>query len=215
MPKVSTSILSADFSVIKDEVLKLEMAEADYIHVDVMDGMFVDNITVGPKFVCDLKSCAQIPLDVHLMIEKPERYVKRFLDAGSNILTVHIEAASDIKKVLSQIRSSGALAGIAISPNTAAMSLDGLYEYADLILIMTVHPGFAGQAFLQNQLEKIQYIKRKIALHSSRCTISVDGGINAETAKLCLEAGADVLVAGSYVFAGEYSNRIRALKVGL
>ena len=214
MPKISASILSANFSILKEEIISLQNAGADYLHLDIMDGVFVPNITIGPKVVADIAKYAIIPLDAHLMIVEPQRYIKNFAQAGSHMITVHLEALQNPRMVLEEIRSYGLKAGISISPDTPAHLLDDLYQYIDLVLIMTVHPGFAGQKFLTPQLDKITNIYKTIQNLNQDILISVDGGINQENAKECVKRGADILVAGSYIFQNkDYEANINALKL--
>ena len=213
MPEISASILSADFTILKEEIALLQTGGADYLHIDVMDGIFVPNITIGPKVLADMAKHALIPFDTHLMIVNPGRYIKDFVKAGSHMITIHLEATTNPKILLKEIKSYGVKAGISISPDTPANLLDGLYQYLDLILIMAVYPGFAGQKFLSSQLDKIDTINRKVKDLNRGILISVDGGINPDTAKACVTRGADILVAGSYIFQSkEYSNNINALK---
>ena len=213
MPKISISILPANFAILKEELSFLQVGGADYIHIDVMDGVFVPNITIGPKVVSDIAKHTLIPLDTHLMITKPERYIKDFALAGSSMITIHLEATTNPKILLEEIRNYGVRAGISISPDTSVSLLDGLYQYVNLILIMTVYPGFAGQQFLSSQLDKIYTISQKVKDLDRNILISVDGGINPDTARACVSRGADILVAGSYIFQNnDYIANINALK---
>jgi len=208
---VAPSILSADFANLERDIKKVENAGADWIHVDVMDGHFVPNITIGVPVVKSLKKIAQKPLDVHLMIENPEKFVVPFAKAGADILTIHYEATTNPKEVLQMIRDNGMKAGISIKPNTKAEVLDGLYDYIDLILVMTVEPGFGGQEFMQNCVTKLAYYQ---SLNFTNIYLEVDGGINAETAKIVKQNGANVLVAGSYVYgAKDVKSAIESLKI--
>ena len=208
---VAPSILSADFANLERDIRKVENAGADWIHVDVMDGHFVPNITIGVPVVKSLKKIAQKPLDVHLMIENPEKFVVPFAKAGADILTIHYEATTNPKEVLQMIRDNGMKAGISIKPNTKAEVLDGLYDYIDLILVMTVEPGFGGQEFMQSCVTKLAYYK---SLNFTNIYLEVDGGINAETAKIVKQNGANVLVAGSYVYgAKDVKSAIESLKI--
>ena len=194
------SILSADLTRIGDAVLELEKAGIDWIQIDVMDGHFVPNITFGPSFVKAVRRITNIPLDVHLMIEDPDKYLEVFAAAGANSLTVHIEACPDIQRTITAIRELGLRVGVALSPETSAISVTDLLSLVDLILVMTVHPGFAGQTFLPSSLNKIHEIHALLAEIEPRPRVQVDGGITAETAPSAASAGADVFVAASAIF---------------
>ncbi|KYG61787.1 ribulose-phosphate 3-epimerase [Bdellovibrio bacteriovorus] len=207
---VAPSILSADFANLEKEIKAVAEAGADWIHVDVMDGRFVPNITIGIPVVKSLKKVSPLPLDVHLMIEEPERYVEDFIKAGSDYLTIHVEATKDPAAVLRRIRELGAKPGITLRPKTSLATVLPLLPLCDLVLVMTVEPGFGGQSFMHDQIEKISKLRQEIKTKNLNCLIEVDGGINAETAKLCHEA--DVFVAGSYVFSKDYKTAIAALK---
>ncbi|MEN0057509.1 MAG: ribulose-phosphate 3-epimerase [Bdellovibrio sp.] len=207
---VAPSILSADFANLEQEITAVAAAGADWIHVDVMDGHFVPNITIGIPVVKSVKKVSPLPLDVHLMIEKPERYIEEFVKAGSDILTIHVESTSHPKEVLQKIRAFGAKAGITLRPGTAVEKVLPLLPFCDLVLVMTVEPGFGGQSFMADQIQKISALRAEIQTHQLSCLIEVDGGINAETAALCHEA--DVFVAGSYVFGKDYKAAITTLK---
>ena len=195
---VAPSILSGDFANLQSDIEKLQKAGADWIHVDVMDGHFVPNITIGAPVVKALNKVSDIPLDVHLMIENPEKYLKDFIDAGSSIITVHFEATREkTKDIIREIKNSGIKVGLSIKPQT---SLEEIIEYLselDLVLIMTVEPGFGGQSFLEESAKKIKFIKDN---SQKNLIIEVDGGINKETAKICKEYGANAFVAGSYIY---------------
>lgn len=207
---VAPSILSADFANLEKEIKAVAAAGADWIHVDVMDGRFVPNITIGIPVVKSLKKISPLPLDVHLMIEEPERYVEEFIKAGSDYLTIHVEATKDPTAVLKRIRQLGAKPGITLRPRTSLKEVLPLLPLCDLVLVMTVEPGFGGQSFMHDQIEKITVLRAEIQTKKLSCLIEVDGGINDETAKLCHEA--DVFVAGSYVFGREYKSAIASLK---
>lgn len=214
---VSPSLLSADFSQLATEMKKVTEAGADWLHVDVMDGNFVPNLTLGMPIIKALKPHATIPLDVHLMIDRPERYIEQFIDAGAQYLTLHVESTTDMKLSLEKIRSLGCKPGITLRPKTSVESLKPYLGLVDLILVMTVEPGFGGQSFMQDQVEKIRTLKKWREEGLGRYLIEVDGGVAEKTAAVCIEAGADVLVAGSAVFRGEksvenYRNNILALK---
>lgn len=207
---VAPSILSADFANLEKEIKAVAQAGADWIHVDVMDGRFVPNITIGIPVVKALKKVSPLPLDVHLMIEEPERYVEEFVKAGSDYLTIHVESSKDVVGTLKRIRDLGAKPGITLRPGTAVEEVLPLLPLCDLVLVMTVEPGFGGQSFMVDQVAKIARLRQEISSKNLKCLIEVDGGINAETAKVCHEA--DVFVAGSYVFGKEYASAIANLK---
>lgn len=207
---VAPSILAADFANLEKEILAVSKAGADWIHVDVMDGHFVNNITIGVPVVASLKKISPLPLDVHLMIEKPEKYVEAFIKAGSDWLTIHVESTAEPEKVLKQIRSLGAKAGITLRPGTALSQIEPYLALSDLVLVMTVEPGFGGQSFMHDQIAKINQLRQWITERKLSTLIEVDGGINEETAKLCAQA--DVFVAGNYVFKNDYATSIQKLK---
>lgn len=196
--KIAPSILSADFANLQSEIEKVTAAGADWLHVDVMDGHFVPNLTIGVPVVASLKKVAKIPLDVHLMIETPEKYVDQFLAAGADWLTIHVEATKDPVSVLRSIRKQGRKAGITLRPGTAVEKVLPLLPEADLALVMTVEPGFGGQKFMADQVAKIQKLREVINHQRLSTLIEVDGGINDKTKDECREA--DVLVAGNYIF---------------
>lgn len=207
---VAPSILSADFANLEKEVKAVSEAGADWIHVDVMDGRFVPNITIGIPVVKSLKKVSPLPLDVHLMIEEPERYIEEFIKAGSDYLTIHVESTKDPEAVLRRIRELGAKPGITLRPGTSVEKVLSLLPLCDLVLVMTVEPGFGGQSFMHDQVAKISKLREVIQQENLNCLIEVDGGINDETAKICHEA--DVFVAGSFVFGRDYASAIAALK---
>lgn len=207
MTKVAPSILSADFSKLGEEVKKISEAGAHYIHIDVMDGHFVPNITFGPQVIKSIRSCSDKVFDVHLMIEKPERYIKNFVEAGADIIVVHAEACTHLHRVIQEIKSYGIKAGVSLNPHTPVEVIKHILPELDMVLIMSVNPGFGGQSFIPFSLDKI----REVRALSSTVDIQVDGGIVEETGKMCVEAGATVLVAGSYVFSGDYRERIESL----
>lgn len=195
---VSPSILSADFANLERDIKAVENAGADWIHVDVMDGHFVPNITIGVPVVKSIRKVTKLPLDVHLMIENPEKYVEPFVKAGADIITFHYEAAGEkSREILKMIKSFGVKTGISIKPKTSPDKIFNLLTTADMVLVMTVEPGFGGQSFMPDCAEKIPYIKKN---SPQNMIIQVDGGINAETAKVCTSVGANSLVAGSYVY---------------
>ncbi len=204
MAKVAPSILSADFSKMGEEVKNIVEAGADYIHLDVMDGKFVDNITFGFKMIKDLRKLTSVVFDVHLMIDEPERYIDRFVGSGADIITVHLEAVKKpIIEVLKAIRAHGIKCAVSIKPKTEVNLLKPLIPYVDMVLIMSVEPGFGGQAFIESSLDKVKAVKEMIKAENREIEIEIDGGINEKTAAAAVSAGVDVLVAGSYVFKAE------------
>lgn len=202
MIKVSPSILSADFAKLGADVEDIKLGGADYVHVDVMDGLFVPNITIGIPVVAAIRKITQLPLDVHLMIDRPLRYVDDFCKAGSDILTVHVEADTEENTLtaLKRIRENGVKAAISVKPKTPAEAVLPYLPYCDLILVMTVEPGFGGQSFMEDMMPKLKKIRSYIDAQNPNCELEVDGGINETTALICRENGANVLVAGSAYF---------------
>lgn len=200
--QIAPSILSADFARLGEAVAAIRAAGADLVHVDVMDGHFVPNISLGPAIVAAVKRSSDLPLDVHLMISQPELYIADFVDAGADIVTVHAEACVHLHRVLGQVRESGAKVGLALNPLTPLDVLEGALPYLDLALVMSVNPGFGGQAFIPASVARVESVKRKRDRINPNCVIEVDGGVNVRTAPLLAAAGADVLVAGSAVFGG-------------
>lgn len=198
--KVAPSILAADFSCLGRQVREAVKAGADYIHVDVMDGHFVPNISIGIPVVLSLRKITSIPLDVHLMIEKPELYIAEFARAGADIITVHVEACNHLDGTVNAIKKLGLKAGISLNPATPLSAIDEILPLVDLVLVMTVNPGFGGQAFIAGMVDKIARLRRILDDRKSRAELEVDGGITAVTAPLAAGAGADVLVAGSAIF---------------
>jgi ribulose-phosphate 3-epimerase len=210
---VAPSILSADFGRLQDEVRAVERAGADWVHVDVMDGRFVPNLTIGPPVVGSLRRVAQVPLDVHLMIVEPERYVEAFAEAGADVITVHAEACPHLHRTLQQIRGLGKRAGVSLNPHTPAEAVHYVLEQVDLVLVMSVNPGFGGQAFIPAVLPKVERLRRIIDESGRSIDLEIDGGIKPGTAKQALNAGADALVAGSAVFRqDDYESAIKALR---
>lgn len=200
MIKVSPSVLACDLSRLLEEVKSIESAGADMVHLDVMDGMFVTNISFGLPVISSLRKNTDIFFDVHLMIDRPERYVERFIDAGADLVTFHYEASDDPEKTLETIRSRGKKAGISVKPGTPVDVVYPLLDACDMVLVMTVEPGYGGQSFMPEMLEKISALRGEIERRGLDVDIQVDGGINAETGRLVRDAGANNLVAGSYVF---------------
>jgi ribulose-phosphate 3-epimerase len=200
MIKVAASILSADFGALAKEVHRVEEAGADWVHVDVMDGMFVPNITIGPDVVKKIRPHTNLPFDVHLMIVQPERYIEAFSNAGADFITIHVEASECISKTLAKIRSLGKKAGISINPETPFEAVMPYLKDIDLLLIMTVHPGFGGQSFIEDVMPKISSAKEYAEKNSLSFDIEVDGGINDKTGMRCVKAGATALAAGSALF---------------
>ncbi|MDO8427320.1 MAG: ribulose-phosphate 3-epimerase [Deltaproteobacteria bacterium] len=211
--KISPSILSADFTCLGKELKAIEEAGADYVHVDVMDGRFVPNITIGPFVVEAIKRATALPLDVHLMIDEPEKYVEDFARAGSSIITVHVEAARHLHKAVQMIKDKGLKAGVSINPATPVNTLEDIMEDADLILIMSVNPGFSGQGFIPSSLKKIEAVRRMIGEAGRPIELEVDGGIKINNIKEVALAGADVFVSGSGIFGtGDYKKTIAAMR---
>jgi len=198
--KVAPSILSANFAKLGEEIEDVERSGADYIHIDVMDGHFVPNITLGPLVVESIRSITSLPLDVHLMIENPDRYISNFIDAGADIITVHVEACRHLHRTIHAIKRSRVKAGVALNPATPLSAIEYILEDVDLVLLMTVNPGFGGQSFIKSVVPKIEQLAKLVNEKNLSAEIEVDGGINSETAKLCIDAGANVLVAGSAIF---------------
>ena len=201
--KVAPSILSADFGNLERDIQMINESEADWFHIDVMDGVFVPNISFGFPVMKYIKKHAQKPMDVHLMIVDPDRYIQQFVDAGAEVLTVHFEACTHLHRTLSAIRQAGAMAGVAINPHTATHLLNDVYEQIDLITVMSVNPGFGGQSFIENTYEKLMQLKNISERKNHFPFIEVDGGVNMENYKKLLECGANVLVAGNTVFSSE------------
>ena len=214
---IAPSILSADFACLGDEARAIEAAGADWLHVDVMDGHFVPNITIGPQVVKALRRHASIPLDVHLMIAPADPYLEAFRDAGADHLLVHPEAGPHLNRTLRHIRSIGAKAGVVFDPSTPPELIEWMMDDIDIILVMSINPGFGGQSFMPSQLAKIARLREMIGASGRDIVLEVDGGVTPETGRLCVEAGADALVAGTAVFkdgAERYADNITALRDG-
>jgi len=198
--KFSPSILSADFARLGQQVAETEAAGADYIHVDVMDGHFVPNLTIGPVVVEAVRRSTRLPLDVHLMIEAPERYIEAFARAGADILTVHFETCPHLHRTVQQIKATGRRAGVSINPATPAVALEDILDDVDLVLVMTVNPGFGGQTFIEHGLRKVHALRQELDRRGTKAELEVDGGIKPGIAERVVQAGADVLVAGSAIY---------------
>lgn len=211
---LAPSIIASDFTHIADEVATIEAAGADWIHVDVMDGHFVPDITIGPLFVRSLRRVANLPLDAHLMISEPEKYIPVFVEAGVNNITVHVETCPDLPKVIAQIKSYGCAAGVTLNPATPASAIDHVLPLVDLVLVMSVVPGFSGQKFMPEMISKVEEIRTKLDVLRSSAHLEVDGGINAETLPLMKRAGANVFVTGNAAFKHPQGSGagVRALK---
>ncbi|MDT2813371.1 ribulose-phosphate 3-epimerase [Vagococcus carniphilus] len=213
MVKIAPSILSADFANLERDIKLVEEKGADYIHVDVMDGQFVPNITLGANIVSAIRPVTKLPLDVHLMIVEPERFIPDFAKAGSDIITVHAESTVHIHRAMQMIKNEGVKAGVVINPGTPVSVIEHVLPLADLVLIMTVNPGFGGQAFISECLEKVEQLDELRKEKGYTYEIEIDGGVDNKTAKACVDAGADVLVAGSYVYnSPDVGERIATLR---
>jgi len=209
--KLAPSILSADFSRLGEQVAEVAKAGADYIHVDVMDGHFVPNITIGAPVVASLRSWTNLPLDVHLMIEQPEAHISQFAEAGADIITVHVEAATHLHRLVEEIKGLGVRVGVSLNPATPLSSLDEVLPLLDLVLVMTVNPGFGGQAFIGSMMDKIARLRKILDDKQAKAELEVDGGITASIAPKVAKAGAEVLVAGDAIF-GSKQGAAKALQ---
>lgn len=211
MTLVAPSILSADFSRLGDEIREVEAAGADWIHIDVMDGHFVPNITIGPSVVADLRAGSELPFDVHLMIARPERYIDAFAEAGADIITVHAEAADHLHRLIEEIHDAGCSAGVSLNPGSPLCLAEAVVRDLDLLLVMTVNPGFGGQSFIASMLPKIT--KASDLIGDAEARLQVDGGINEDNVEVVRQRGVDVVVAGSAVFGSpDYATAIKKLK---
>jgi len=216
MKIIAPSILSADFSKLGDEIRAVEKAGADWIHVDVMDGHFVPNITMGPIVVEAVKRVTSLPIDVHLMIENPDAYIPDFVKAGADYISVHAEAGAHLNRTIQLIKECGAKAGAALNPSTPLESIEWVLEYLDFVLIMSVNPGFGGQAFIPNALDKIRTLRKMIDDNGYSTIIQIDGGVNRNTIKEISDAGTDSFVAGSAIYgSSDYEETISAFKAAL
>lgn len=213
MVKIAPSILSADFSKLGEEVKAVDQGGADYIHIDVMDGHFVPNITIGPLIVEAIRPVTKLPLDVHLMIENPDQYIEAFAKAGADYITVHVEACRHLHRTIQSIKSFGVKAGVVLNPATPVETIQHIIGDIDMVLLMSVNPGFGGQKFIPEVLPKIRKVKELAEQKGAEIEIEIDGGVNPETAKDCIEAGATVLVAGSAVYnQPDYAQAISMLR---
>ena len=200
---IAPSILSADFTDLKSAIDMLNNSECDFIHVDVMDGVFVPNITIGMPVIKQIKKLSKKPLDVHLMIVNPEKYIKEFVDAGADILSVHYEACIHLNRIINEIRNHNIKAGVVLNPHTNVFLLEDIINDADIVLLMSVNPGFGGQAFIENSYNKVKELKELISIKKSKAFIEVDGGIDLNIAGNLLKYGADILVAGNSIFSSQ------------
>lgn len=198
--KVAPSILSADFANLERDIKEVEQYNVDYIHIDAMDGRFVPNLTLGPNVVSAIRKITTLPLDCHLMIEQPERYINEFAKAGADIITIHVESTAHLHRALQQIKEAGVKAGVVINPATPVSAIEPVLADVDMVLVMTVNPGFGGQTFIESTLKKIKQLDQLRRENNYQYLIEVDGGINAKTAQQCKEVGVDIVVAGSYIY---------------
>ena len=215
--KISPSILSADFSKLGQEIRDLEKAGADLIHIDVMDGHFVPNITIGPEVISKLRKYSSLPFDVHLMIAPVHNFIKNFADAGSDIITIHPEATNNLVETIKKIKSFNKKVGVSLNPKTPIDKVLNVLNLIDLVLIMSVNPGFGGQKFIKDTLQKVKMLRKEIDTKNIKTEIEIDGGINFENSKMAIKAGADILVSGTTIFkenGGNLKKNIQLLKVG-
>lgn len=213
MKLIAPSILSADFARLGEEIINVEKAGADWIHVDVMDGHYVPNITIGPLITEAVRRSTKLPIDVHLMIENPDRYTPAFVEAGADYISVHVETCTHLNRSIQFIKSCGATPGVVLNPSTPITSIEWILDDVDFVLIMSVNPGFGGQAFIQNSLEKIRDLKKMINRNGSNARIQVDGGVNEKTIREISQAGADIFVAGSAIFgSNDYAETITGFR---
>jgi len=215
--KISPSILSADFSKLGIEIQNLEKAEADLIHIDVMDGHFVPNITIGPEVISKLRKYTSLPFDVHLMISPVDNFIKNFADAGADIITIHPEASIDLVSSIKKIKSYNKKAGVSLNPETSIEKVSPVLNLIDLVLVMSVNPGFGGQKFMPENLEKVKILRKEIDRKKLKAQIEIDGGINFETSKTAIQAGVDILVSGTTIFkenGGDLKKNIQLLRSG-
>lgn len=203
MAKIAPSLLAADFANLKEDIQKVENGGADYLHLDVMDGIYVPNITFGPPVIKSLRSITKLPFDVHLMIDRPERYIKDFVEAGADLITVHEEATIHLHRTIQEIKSYGIMAGVSLNPATPLENIEYILNDVDLVLIMTVNPGFGGQSFIEAMKDKIKKLRKIIDDKGLNIIIQVDGGVKLQNAREVLDCGADLLVAGSDIFGAE------------
>lgn len=208
---LSPSILSADFCKLGEQIKEVEQAGAEYLHIDVMDGLFVPSISYGMPVIASIRKCSNIFFDVHLMIEKPERYVQEFAESGADLINFHLEATEQVPETIEKIRQLGKKVGITIKPNTPAEAVGPFLDKVDMVLVMTVEPGFGGQKLIPECLEKVKVIRKLVQERNLKTDIEVDGGINADNVKLALEAGANVIVAGSAVFKNDITANVKNL----
>ena len=215
--KISPSILSADFSKLGKEIQDLEKAKADLIHIDVMDGHFVPNITIGPEVIKKLRKYTSLPFDVHLMIKPVDNFIKNFAEAGSDIITIHPEATNNLLESIKKIKSYGKKAGVSLNPETTVDKVMPVLNMIDLVLVMSVNPGFGGQKFIKETLEKVKVLRKEIDIKKIKTKIEIDGGINFDNSKLAIDAGVDILVSGTTIFKqndGNLKKNIQLLRTG-
>ncbi len=213
MKRIAPSILSADFARLAEEIKAIEVAGADYVHIDVMDGHFVPNLTIGPLVVRAIRKATSLPLDTHLMISNPDQYIADFVKSGSDIISVHIEALTHLHRTIQYIKEKGAKAGVALNPSTPISSLEEILKEVDVVILMTVNPGFGGQRFIEGMLEKISRLRKFIDKRGLKVELEVDGGVTLENIYEISQAGADILVAGSAIFgSNNYKKTIQLMR---